>query len=389
MPSRSSIKLNRRPESTLRLLAAVAVLAVAVLVAPAASSASKLKAQGVRAAVKHGALEVTGSGVADAVALRLKAGDSTQVQVDVGDDGSADFSFPRDKLVAINVRVRAGDDSVRVDDTNGAFTDAVATTIAGGDGDDSLNGGLGDETFRGDGGNDAVDGGRGNDTADLGDGDDSFPWDPGEGSDVIEGGAGEDSMPFNGAAAGETVTLTARGGRLTFFRNPGNVTMDTDDVETVDFNALGGPDDVTVNDLTGTDVRTVNANLAALGGGGDRLTDRVTVTGTNGNDAIEVTGRNATASVAGLAATVNVTGADPASDALMVSALDGDDIVDAAQVRADSTVLTLDGGADDDLLVGGDGNDTLFGRDGDDILVGGPGLDILDGGPGLNVVEQD
>ena len=52
-------------------------------------------------------------------------------------------------------------------------------------------------------------------------------------------------------------------------------------------------------------------------------------------------------------------------------------------------VLTLDGGAGDDLVVGGDGNDTLFGRDGDDILVGGPGLDVLDGGPGLNIIEQD
>jgi len=27
----------------------------------------------------------------------------------------------------------------------------------------------------------------------------------------------------------------------TFFRNPANITMDTDDVETVDFNASGGP----------------------------------------------------------------------------------------------------------------------------------------------------
>jgi Ca2+-binding RTX toxin-like protein len=115
----------------------------------------------------------------------------------------------------------------------------------------------------------------------------------------------------------------------------------------------------------------------------------VIVNGTNGNDAIEVAGRTATAGVSGLAATVNVTNADPASDVLTINALDGDDIADAAQVPANSTVLTLDGGAGEDLLVGGDGNDTLFGRDGDDILVGGPGQDILDGGPGLNVIEQD
>jgi Ca2+-binding RTX toxin-like protein len=386
MTSLSTAPHSRPKRSFHAIATGIALTALAV---PIASSAADHKVDGVRAEIKHGTLEVKGSRSADAVALRLKAGDPTQVQVDVGNDGSADFSFPRNRLLAINVRARAGDDSVRVDDGNGAFTDAVPTTIAGGDGDDSLNGGLGAETFRGNDGNDAVDGGRGDDTAYLGDGDDSFPWDPGEGSDVIEGGAGDDRMPFNGAAADETVTLTANGGRLTFFRNPGNVTMDTDDVETVDFNALGGHDEVTVNELAGTDVKTVNANLAASVGGADLLTDQVIVNGTNGNDAIEVAGRSGTASIAGLAAIVNVTGADPASDALAIKALDGDDIVDAAQVPADSTVLTLDGGAGDDLLVGGDGNDTLFGRDGDDILVGGPGLDVLDGGPGLNVVEQD
>jgi len=43
--------------------------------------------------------------------------------------------------------------------------------------------------------------------------------------------------------------------------------MDTVGVEQVDFNALGGADVVTVNDLTGTDVTGVNADLAgALGG---------------------------------------------------------------------------------------------------------------------------
>ncbi len=53
-------------------------------------------------------------------------------------------------------------------------------------------------------------------------------------------------MLFNGAAANEDITMTANGRRLRFFRNLGNVTMDTDHVETVDFNALGGTDNVTV-----------------------------------------------------------------------------------------------------------------------------------------------
>jgi hypothetical protein len=88
-------------------------------------------------------------------------------------------------------------------------------------------------------------------------------------------------------------------------------------------------------------------------------------------------------------ATVNLTKADPASDALTINGHDGDDILDAAELAADSTVLTMDGGAADDLLVGGDGDSSLFGRGGDDILVGGPGRDVLDGGTGPDVIEQD
>ena len=43
--------------------------------------------------------------------------------------------------------------------------------------------------------------------------------------------------------------------------------MDTAGVERVDFNALGGADIVTVNDLTGTDVTDVNVDLASTLGG--------------------------------------------------------------------------------------------------------------------------
>ena len=59
--------------------------------------------------------------------------------------------------------------------------------------------------------------------------------------------------------------------------------MDTAGVERVDFNALGGADLVTVNDLTGTDVSDVNVDLAgALGGAtGDNAADRVVLNATN------------------------------------------------------------------------------------------------------------
>jgi hypothetical protein len=335
----------QRPKWPFHLVATVVVFVLAALVVAVPSSAKKHnkhevyahnhkidannhKVDGVRAKVKHGTLEVKGSRQGDALALRLKAGDSTEVQVDVGDDGSADFSFARNEVFAINVSTAKGDDSVRIDDANGAFTDSIQTTIDGGDGADSLNGGLGAESFEGDDGNDTVVGGKGDDTADLGGGNDTFRWDPGDGSDMLDGQDGSDTMLFNGAAADEDVTLTANGERLTFFRDVGKVTMDTDDVETVDFNALGGTDHVTVNDLTGTDVTQTDVDLAGTLGGsaGDGAVDNVVVNGTDGDDTINIDGSRSAVDVTGLATAVSVRHAEP-TDLLSVSTLAGTDNV--------------------------------------------------------------
>ena len=317
-----------RPNWPFHFSATLAVLVLAALVVPAGSSASNHKPRDVRAAIKRDTLQVKGSNRADVVALRLKAGDPTRVQIDVDDDGSADRSFARSDLRAIRIKMGGGRDSVRVDDTNGGFTDSIPTTIAGGRGNDSLKGGLGAERFRGDKGNDSVAGGKGNDTADLGRGNDEFRWDPGDGSDVIEGQRGRDTMLFNGAPVAENITLTANGRRLTFFRVQGNVTMDTKGVEVVDFNALGGTDTITVNDLTGTDVRHTNLDLAGTLGDSatDGAVDNVVVNGTNGNDRIRVDGSRSGADVTGLATAVSVKHADPV-DRLSVNTLEGTDNV--------------------------------------------------------------
>jgi Ca2+-binding RTX toxin-like protein len=615
-------KLNRTKESRAVRLAASAV-ALATVVAGAAGVATEKgkaapyrhhhaakasyhhrKSEFKRPKLRHGVLSVVGTEASERVALRLQAGEPGILQVDVGDDGSADFSVKREKIAQIAVFAEAGDDVVRIDEVNGVFTDVIPTSIDAGDGNDNLVGGSGAERLQGGDGNDSIDGNGGNDVAFLGAGNDTFVWDPGDGSDTVEGENGTDTMVFNGANIAEQVDLSANGNRLRFFRTQANITMDTAGIETVDFNALGGADKVTVNDLTGTDVKTVNADLAATLGGttgdgqtdqvivnatngndaidvsgdasgvavtglaalvaiqhqepgdkldvhglggndgisaaalaaqaitltldggagddriagakgvevafggegndsidgnggndsaflgagndtfvwdpgdgsdtvegeegtdtmvfnganvaeqidlsangnrlklfrtqatitmdtngvetveinalggadtvtvndltgtdvktvntrlaatiggntGDGQTDQVIVNATNGNDAIEVADRGTAAAVTGLAATVNITDLDPALDALAVKGLDGNDTLDASRLASSSVVLTLDGGAGDDLLVGGDGNDTLLGRDGDDTLIGGPGQDVLDGGSGLNVLEQD
>jgi Ca2+-binding RTX toxin-like protein len=220
----------------------------------------------------------------------------------------------------------------------------------------------------------------------MGAGDDTFQWDPGDGSDVIEGQDGTDRMLFNGANIAENFDVSANGGRIRFTRNIANIVMDLNDVERIDLHALGGTDNLVVNDTTGTDLTEVNANLSATGNVDDLAADTVTVNATNGADVVTAAGNNAGVSALGLAARVNVTGGVAATDRLAVNLLQGDDVVDGSGLAANAIPLVADGGQGDDVLIGGAGNDTLRGGDGDDVLIGGAGADVLDGGPGSNVV---
>ena len=160
----------------------------------------------------------------------------------------------------LDVNGLGGDDTINAG--NGLAT-LTKLTIDGGDGNDTIGGGDGADLLIGGPGNDTVDGNRGNDVALLGDGNDVFVWDPGDGSDVVEGQAGSDTMRFNGANIAEKIDLSANGSRLRLFRDVANITMDTNGVETVQVNALGGADAITVNDLTGTDVTSVKTDLAS------------------------------------------------------------------------------------------------------------------------------
>jgi hypothetical protein len=236
----------------------------------------------------------------------------------------------------------AGNDSIS------AATLAVGSItlgVDGGPGNDTLAGGRGVEMTVGGDGNDSIDGNGGNDVSLLGAGDDTFVWDPGDGSDTIEGQSGTDAMRFNGANLAERFELSANGNRLRFFRDLGTITMDTDDVERVDVNALGGADLVTVNDLAGTDVVAVNVALAgALGGAaGDGQDDRVVVNGTNAVDAIDVSGDAGGVKVSGLAAAVVITNPDAAKDSLELSTLAGNDSVDSGALAPGSIKLFVDG----------------------------------------------
>jgi hypothetical protein len=84
----------------------------------------------------------------------------------------------------------------------------------------------------------------------------------------VLGGAGFDTLDFNGANVNEKINITANGGGFTFTRDVGNITMSVSQVETIEFNALGGADTITINDLTGTGVKNVNIDLASPPGSG-------------------------------------------------------------------------------------------------------------------------
>jgi Ca2+-binding RTX toxin-like protein len=143
-------------------------------------------------------------------------------------------------------------------------------------------------------------------------------------------------------------------------------------------NALGGNDGVTATTLPAGVIK-----LTIDGGAGEDQ-----ISGLQGNDVFLggdnedfVFGDASGVSAIGLAAQVNITGAE-AANRLTLNMLAGDDVVDASGLAAGSIQLTVNGGDDNDILIGGDGNDVLIGGAGDDVLIGGAGIDVLDGGDG-------
>jgi Ca2+-binding RTX toxin-like protein len=254
----------------------------------------------------------------------------------------------------------------------------ISLTVDGGAGNDTLTGGDGIDVLLGGDGNDLVNGGRGNDVAFLGAGNDTFVWNPGDGSDTVEGQAGLDTLQFNGANISENLDLSANGSRLRLTRDIASITMDTNGVEQVNVATLGGADNLTVNDLSGTSVLQVNLDLASAPGSGigDGQADTIIVKGTNASDTVQVLGGGNSFAVVGLPALVVAQGSEGANDTLAVNTLGGNDIVSATGLPAGVVKLTVDGGAGNDTVTGSAGADMLFGGDGNDLINGGRGDDL-------------
>lgn len=327
--------LGRRP------LGLAATVAVVVSIATAGAAAATPPAGS--SSVANGALTVIGTPGADQLALRLAPGDPNTLQVDFGDDGSADQSFDRSTFNRVDVLLANGDDEFRIDQANGVFLDE-ALTVDAGRGDDDVSTGDGNDRVLGGRGDDTVDGNRGVDTAVLGSGQDVFVWDAGDGSDSVDGGSGSDTLVFNGAIANEVASLSASGRTSVFLREPGAIRMDMVDVEILDLALLGGADALTVSDLSGSSFREVNVDLSAQGVG-DGQPDRVSVNGTEGADAVTIGANGTQVDIDGLTSGVHLTGSEAANDRLQVNALGGNDTVDTTAEAAALIGIAVDLGS--------------------------------------------
>ena len=128
------------------LVAALAVFVVALTFStssaygatakpPTTVAKTKLKPK-VKAFIHRGQLNVLGTAANDKITLRLKPGNQSRLQVDVGSNGSAEFTFKRSAFRRIVVHTRPGSDAMTIDESHGPFTNTEATSLFGDAGSD-------------------------------------------------------------------------------------------------------------------------------------------------------------------------------------------------------------------------------------------------------------
>jgi Ca2+-binding RTX toxin-like protein len=285
-----------------------------------------------------GLLSIFGDSLDDTIAISRDA--AGQIFVNGGKVSITGGTPTVANTAAIQVFGQGGNDTITLDESNGAlpaaqlFGGAGNDTLTGGSGADLLFGGAGNDTLFGKGGNDLLFGGAGNDTLIGGAGDDQvfgeagndrMIWNPGDGSDLFEGGDGNDTAEVNGGNASEAFVITANGGRVRLDRlNVAPFSLDIGTTENLVVNANGGDDVITV-------------------GGGLANLIKLTIDGGAGNDQIF----------------------DGEGNDTLIGG-DGNDIVDGG--RGNDTALL---GAGDDTFIWdpGDGSDVVEGQDGTDTLI--------------------
>ena len=355
--------LPRRTSTGAPLLIRRAAVVGASLAATLALAAPASAATSVQ--IDDGTLQITGDSANNKIALFNQA---ASIAIDLGADGTAEFTADRTAFTKVEVKGGNGDDELSVGNAGGALD--LPITLDGGNGNDSLRGAAGAETLIGGSGDDFADGNLGADTAKLGSGNDRFQWDPGDGSDSVEGESGTDALDFNGSNAGEQIDVSANGDRVRLTRNIASITMDLAGLETTRVRALGSADDVSVGDLTGTGMRLVDVDLRSSTNDADGAADTVTSRGTDGADRFSVGDAAGKLLLDGPGADVQVTAAEAADHARVAALGEADTITSDSHVPGPGQV-DIDGGdgADRATTKGTDGDDEIgIARNGTDVV---------------------
>jgi len=329
--------------------------------------------------VRGDTLLVNGDGGADEVVLRLEPTAPARLLVEAG---NSTRSFDRNTFSRITLATGGGADDIRIDESDGVFTDAEAVTVDAGPGDDVVTGGRGAEVITTGDGTDLVLGGGGADRILLGAGDDTAIQGSEDDADVFEGQSGTDTLRILATGESEELTVQAFGARALISRDLGTAGADTVGIEQAEINAGGGPDLVDIGDLTGTELVRVDADLGVL----DDASDQVTIAGSADRDAVRVSAAAEAVRISGLHSEVQLHHAGPAQDRLTVSGHEGDDEIRAVGAIGTRLELTLDGGDGLDSLTGGFATERLRGGPGADTLRGQQGVDTIDGEAGPDLV---
>jgi Ca2+-binding RTX toxin-like protein len=356
----------------------VCLLAAVALAAPAGAAVVKAKVAG-------GTLTVTGTSKANKITLRLKAGAAGKLVVDVGSNGTADFTFNRSSFAAIVVNAGAGNDTVTISEKSGVFTLFENTTLNGGKGTDKLTGGTGAESYVG---------GTGKDTIASKAGADVFFWTQGDGNDKVDGGADADQLNMNGTAAADGFQLLGAGTRA--IAGVGASVLSVATTETIRFSPLGGADSVAVSNAQAQGVQNLQVDLG-VSAAGDAQADLVKVNGDAGVNTLTAIAAGTDVQVSGNGTVVTLSHTEAANDRLELSGLGGVDTLSGGALAV-LIRLTADGGEGGDTINGGNGADTLIGGEGADTIDGNQGNDtaflgggndlfVWDPGDGSDIVE--
>ncbi len=246
--------------------------------------------------------------------------------------------------------------------------------LLGGAGHDTLIGGSGDDFLRGEAGNDALTGSSGSDDMDGGSG-------VSEINTLVE--TANENMTLNGTSLTVGLVTDSAVSNFQFAVLTGGSSGNE-----IDATGFGGK--ATINGAGGNDILTGSGNGDVLTGGeGDDE-----INGGGGTDTLKETGDvNFVLTDSNLSGfklsgpVLSALGSDTLNN-IVFAVLIGGASRNTLNAAAFTGSVTLQGGAENDVLIGGNGDDSLSGDTGNDTLSGNGGTNTLNGGADIDQVFE-